>query len=46
MNNLNRTAIIPKIFFLAETFYRYKVRIFRDHETLAAGYRVGVSMPR
>ena len=34
-------AMIPKTLFLAEAFYRYGVRIFRDHESGLAGYPGG-----
>ena len=40
----NRIAIIPKTFFLAKTFYRYSMRIFRDHGTLL--YLSGVNTQR
>jgi hypothetical protein len=33
--------MIAKTLFLAETFYRYGVRIFRDHESRAAEYPGG-----
>ena len=30
--------MITKTFFLAKIFYRYRMRMFRDHENPAAGY--------
>ena len=41
IKNLNRIAVIAKALFLAETFYRYEVRMFRDHECRLAEYPGG-----
>jgi hypothetical protein len=42
MNYPTGTAMIMKTFFLAESFYRYSVRSFRDHGILTDRYPNGV----
>jgi hypothetical protein len=41
MHNPSRTGTIAKTLFLAETFYRYRVLIFRDHGTWPTEYPSG-----
>ncbi len=41
INNPSRVALIAKTFFLAETFYRYRMRILRDHGIQPAQYPGG-----